>query len=62
MPRWVRSILIYSTPRLSTWCSGFAMMRMIRVPRTLIGVIMGLYCLVVVAVVADVDVVGVDDQ
>ena len=58
MPRSVRSILIYSTPRLSTWCNVFAMMRMIRVPRTLIGVIMGLYCLVVVVVVA----VDVDDQ
>ena len=55
MPRWVRSILIYSTPRLSTWCNVFAMMRMIRVPRTLIGVIMGLYCLVVADVVDVVD-------
>ena len=62
MPRWVRSILIYSMPRLSTWCSGFAMMRMIRVPRTLIGVIMGLYCLVVVAVVVAAVVVDVVDQ
>ena len=59
MPRSVRSILIYSTPRLSTWCNVFAMMRMIRVPRTLIGVIMGLYCLVVADVVVA---VGVVDQ